>query len=116
MPTPPPSKRLDLSVVSSDNRPPTVAPEAQDYQPLADNNTAYAVRLSTHLSEPSSPAPNKRQYRAIASSGPVQEAQINGEEPPKKQARKERSCARCKQSNCKGKKSYRLCTNSPSTA
>ncbi|CEP08616.1 hypothetical protein [Parasitella parasitica] len=41
--------------------------------------------------------------RAIASSGPVQEAQINGEEPPKKQAKKERrSYGRCKQSNCKG--------------
>ncbi|CEP10632.1 hypothetical protein [Parasitella parasitica] len=78
-----------------------ICPFSVDLLEQSDNNTAYAVRLSTHLSESSSPAPNKRQYRAIASSGPVQEAQINGEEPPKKQARKERSCARCKQSNCK---------------
>ena len=43
------------SVVSSDNRPSVIVPEANDYQDLHDSNTAYALRVVDNNPELSQP-------------------------------------------------------------
>lgn len=109
-------------VVASSNRPPAVAPTEHTYQRLENAESVYAVRInnqpslqpsttasssSTSTVLPGSVAPQRR-FRPIVAD-PSLELQ-----PSAKKTRAPRTCVRCRNPDCKGKKSISLCTNPPS--